>query len=187
MGAFHDRLGHSGVNAASQTLAVIQHYHWPGVKADVAAFIRQCHACQVKHLELYHVADVRLPRMSGPFQHAYIDLAGPSPLMQVSAPVGCGSHGPTKKTLSTEVIGQGFVCIVVDFFTKAAEFLFLPDKIALALARVFHDSWLMRYSCPSWLTSDNGTEFQGAFRHQLERFEIEHVHTSSHHPQSRCC
>ena len=62
IGAFHDRLGHAGV---IQTLAVLhQHYHWPGVKADVAAFIRQCHACQVRHLELYHVADVRLPRTS---------------------------------------------------------------------------------------------------------------------------
>ena len=26
----------------------------------------------------------------------------------------------------------------------------------------------MRCGCPSWLTSDNGTEFQGAFRHQLD-------------------
>ena len=95
IGAFHDRLGHAGV---IQTLAVLhQHYHWPGVKADVAAFIRQCHACQVRHLELYHVADVRLPSMSGPFQHAHIDLAGPFPMRQVSAPVGRGSHGRTKK------------------------------------------------------------------------------------------
>ena len=154
------------------------------MKADVAALTRQCHACQVRHLELYHVADVRLPRMSGPFQHTHIDLAGPFPLRQVSAPVGRGSHGRTKKTLSTEVTGQGFVCIVVDYFTKAAEFLFLADKTALAVARVFHDSWLMRYGCPSWLTSDNGTEYQGAFRNQLERFGIEHIHTSSHHPQS---
>ena len=76
------------------------------------------------------------------------------------------------------------MCIVVDYFTKAAEFLFLADKTALAVARVLHDSWLMRYGCPTWLTSDNGTEFQGAFRHQLERFGIEHIHTSSHHPQS---
>ena len=68
IGAFHDRLGHSDVN---QTLAVLhQQYQWPGVKAEIAAFIRQCHACQVRHLdahlELYHVADVRLPRKSGP-------------------------------------------------------------------------------------------------------------------------
>ena len=105
IGAFHDRLCHSGVN---QTLAVMhQHCHWPGVEADVAAFIRQCHACQVRHLELNHVADVLLPRMSGPFRHAHIDLAGPFPWRQISAPVGCSSHGRTKKILSTEVIGHG--------------------------------------------------------------------------------
>ena len=41
--------GHSGV---SQTLAVLhQHFHWPGVKADVAAYVKQCHACQMQRLE----------------------------------------------------------------------------------------------------------------------------------------
>lgn len=33
-------------------------------------------------------------------------------------------------------------------------------------------------------TSDNGTEFHGSFRHQLERFGTEHVLTSSYHPQA---
>jgi hypothetical protein len=42
----------------------------------------------------------------------------------------------------------------------------------------------MRYGYPAWLTSDNGPEFSGAFRHQLERFGIEHVTTSVQHPQS---
>jgi transposase InsO family protein len=182
IGAFHDRLGHSGVN---QTLAVMhQHYHWSGMKADIAAFVRQCHPCQVRRLELHHVAEVRLPRMSRPFQHVHIDLAGPFPLRQVSVPAGRGPHGRTKASLSTTVVGSAFICIVVDYFTKAAEFLFLPDKTSLSVAKAFHDGWLMRYGLPEWLTSDNGTEFQGAFRHQLERFGIEHVLTSSYHPQS---
>jgi hypothetical protein len=42
----------------------------------------------------------------------------------------------------------------------------------------------MRYGYPAWLTSDNGPEFSGAFRHQLERFGIEHVTTSVQHSQS---
>jgi hypothetical protein len=143
IGAFHDRLGHSGVN---QTLAVMhQHYHWSGMKADISAFVRQCHPCQVRHLELHHVAEVRLPRMSCPFQHVHIDLAGPFPLRQVSAPAGRGPHGRTKTALSTTVVGSAFICLVVDYFTKAAEFLFLPDKTALSVAKVFHDGWLMRY------------------------------------------
>jgi hypothetical protein len=73
---------------------------------------------------------------------------------------------------------------MVDYFTKAAELGFLPDKQAVSTAREFHNLWLMRYGLPTWLTSDNGSEFAGAFRHQLERFGIEHVTTSAYHPQS---
>ena len=42
----------------------------------------------------------------------------------------------------------------------------------------------MRCGMPEWVTTDSGTEFAGAFRHQLERFGIDHVQTSAVHPQS---
>ena len=38
---------------------------------------------------------------------------------------------------------------------------------------------------PEWVTTDNGTEFAGAFRHQLECFGIDQVQTSAYHPQSK--
>ena len=48
--SYHDRMGHAGV---TQKLAVLhQRYQWPGTKADVAAYVEQFHACQVKRLEL---------------------------------------------------------------------------------------------------------------------------------------
>ena len=54
--SYHNRMGHAGVNP---TLAVLhQHFHWPGIKSDVAAYVEKCHACQVKKLELQQVADV---------------------------------------------------------------------------------------------------------------------------------
>jgi transposase InsO family protein len=182
IGAYHDRLGHAGI---SQTLAFVhQHFHWPGLKADIEAFIRQCHACQVRRLELQDMAHVGLPRMSGPFEHVHIDLAGPFELRAVSDTPRRKKHGATRSALSTRVSGSGYVAIMIDYFTKAAEFAFLPDKQASTVARVFHDFWLMRYGLPEWLTSDNGSEFAGAFRHQLERFGVEHVPTSAYHPQS---
>jgi transposase InsO family protein len=182
LGAYHDRLGHAG---ASQTLAFVhQHFHWPGIKADIEAFIRQCHACQVRRLELQDMVHVGLPRMSGPFEHVHIDLAGPFELRVVSDSPRRKKHGATRAALSTHASGSAYVAIIVDYFTKAAEFAFLPDKQAATVARAFHDSWLMRYGLPEWLTSDNGSEFAGAFRHQLERFGVEHVPTSAYHPQS---
>jgi hypothetical protein len=182
IGAFHDRLGHAGI---SQTLAVIhQHYHWPGLKADITAFVKQCNACQIQRLECQTVAEVGTPKMSGPFEHVHIDLAGPFPLRTVKANSGRGPQGRAQGALSTTVTGHAYVGVVVDYFTKGAEFMFLPNKSAETVARSFHDSWLMRYGYPAWLTSDNGPEFSGAFRHQLERFGIEHVTTSVQHPQS---
>lgn len=56
--SYHDRMGHTGV---SQTLALPdQQVSWPGMKSDVAAYVEQCHACQVKVHEQQQVADVRL-------------------------------------------------------------------------------------------------------------------------------
>ena len=42
----------------------------------------------------------------------------------------------------------------------------------------------MRNGKPEWVTTDNGTDFAGAFRHHLERFGIDHLQTSAYHPQS---
>ena len=73
---------------------------------------------------------------------------------------------------------------MVDYFTKAADFAPIPDKSADTVARAVHDHWFMHYGMPEWVTTDDGTEFAGAFRHQLERFGIDHVQTSAYHPQS---
>ena len=45
----HDVLGHSGI---SQTLVVVhQHFHWPGIKDDIARVLKTCDACQRSSLE----------------------------------------------------------------------------------------------------------------------------------------
>ena len=183
IGACHDRLGHGGMNV---TLAAVQrHYTWPGVKADVQAFVRQCHACQIKRLENEEAFPTATPRMSLPMEHLHIDLAGPFALRSVKdGAAALRGRSRTRDALSTQVDGTAYVCLVVDYFTKAAEFVVIPDKSAASVARAFHDSWVCRYGVPEWVTSDNGREFAGAFAHQLRRLGIEHVQTSAYHPQA---
>ena len=122
--------------------------------------------------------------MSGPFRHIHIGLAGPFALRQVKAQPVKGRAGRTKGTLFTERTGQAFICLMVDYFTKAAEFAPIPNKSAETVARAVYDCWFMRYGMPEWVTTDNGTEFAGGFRHQLQRFGIDRVQTSAYHPQS---
>jgi transposase InsO family protein len=96
----------------------------------------------------------------------------------------CGKHGAAKTTLSTQTCGSGYDAIMVDYFTKAAELEFFlltsshdcSSRLSQVMADALWDSFLA--------TSDNGSEFAGAFRHQLERFGFEHVTTSAYHPQS---
>ena len=177
VGAYHDRLGHAGV---SQTYASMhRHVHWRGMKADVVGVVSACHACQVKHLATEDAAEGSRARMSAPLQHVHIDLAGPFVWKQA----GPAKRQPKARKVPAETT-KLYVVLVVDYFTKAAEFACIPDKAALTVASAFHDMWLMRYGAPQLLTSDNGLEFAGAFRHLLDRFGIEAIHTAVRHPQS---
>lgn len=179
IGAYHDRTGHAGIN--NTTRALRQHFSWPHVKADVRAWVQQCHPCQLRRLEQECSPSETTPEMSAPFQHVHIDLAGPFVCRTVKEP----ASAPRRKgSLSTQAAGSNYVCLIVDYFTKATELIAIPDKSSATVARAFHDRWLMRYGAPEWLTSDNGVEFAGAFKHQLARFGIDHVTTSAYHPQS---
>ena len=124
------------------------------------------------------------PKMSGPFEHLHVDLAGPFPIKQVRAE---GAGRGRKGAASTQRVGQAYVLLIVDYFTKAAEFVYIPDRKAATVkvkvkkvvnqsipighrphvSRAFHDRWLMRFGVPEWVTADNGQEFGSAFRHHV--------------------
>lgn len=109
------------------------------VLLDVALFIGQCCACQIQRLELQQVEDLQLPRMTKPFQHIHIDLAGPFALKSVKSSHPRGKVGRMEATMSTEIVGQGYICLIVDYFTKGAEFVFSAEKAAMTVANPVHD------------------------------------------------
>jgi len=171
--AMHDSLGHAGVN---QTVSCLrQSFHWPGMQADVAMFVRVCDTCQRRKLVLPEAPPLQRPRMHGPFEHVHIDLCGPfdTPVVDVH-----GRITVPEKPLKAHVV------LMVDYFTKAAEFAMVYDKTPAAVAKAFYYTWICRYFVPSHVTSDNGTEFDTDFAHLLARLGIRHIHTSAAHPAS---
>ena len=85
---------------------------------------------------------------------------------------------------SDERSPKHWILIIVDYFTKAAEFVPIPDKSSEIVAHSVYDHWFCRYGTPKHVTSDNGTEFQGAFAGMLQRLGVNHIHTAVRHPQS---
>lgn len=167
----HDALGHGGVN---QTLACLrQSFHWPGMLADVSMFVRVCDSCQRRKLVMPEAPPLQEPVVRGPFEHVHVDLCGPfdTPVVDV--------HG---RISIPETPLKAHVVVIVDYFTKAAEFAVIYDKSPASVAKAFYYAWVCRYFVPSHVTSDNGAEFEAEFVHLLQRLGITHVHTSAVHP-----
>lgn len=156
----HDALGHSGIESTTRILH--QSFHWRGMKSDVRGFIMCCDACQRRKLATSRLPPLQQPSYHGALEHVHVDLCGPFPLAE----------------------GKAWVQVMVDYFTKVAEFAVIPSKGAAQTARSLWDHWLTRYGAPLLLTSDNGSEFAGEFSHMLRRLGIEHATTAVRHPMS---
>ncbi len=169
----HDALGHSGARQTAMCLR--QSYFWSGMAGDVAMFVQACDSCQRRNLAMPQAPPLQEPVVHGPFEHLHIDLCGPfdTPLLDVH-----GRIGIPEKPL------KAWVVIMVDYFTKAAEFAVVYEKTPAAVAKAFYYTWICRYFVPSFVTSDNGTEFEVEFVHLLARLGIEHIHSSAAHPAS---
>jgi len=69
--------------------------------------------------------------------------------------------GPYPLNISKRDMGpKVWVLNMVDYFTKAAEFVVVHTKEPSNICRLFYDHWICRYGVPSVVTTDNGTEFQ---------------------------
>ena len=74
--------------------------------------------------------------------------------------------------------------VCVDYFTKWVEMRTLVDKTSAALATFFYEDIVCRYGQPALVRSDNGSEFDGAFKAMCTSLGIEHAHAGPHHPRA---
>jgi hypothetical protein len=167
----HDSLGHAGTQRLCQGLQ--QHFYWRGLSRDVRLFVAQCDACQRRKLAMPAPPPLQEPVVLGPFEHVHIDLCGPfdTPVIDV--------HG---KLSMPDKPAKAWVVVMIDYFTKAAEFAVIYDKKPTSVAAAFYYAWICRYFVPGFVTSDNGTEFETEFVHLLARMGSQHVHTTACHP-----
>jgi RNase H-like domain found in reverse transcriptase/Reverse transcriptase (RNA-dependent DNA polymerase)/Integrase zinc binding domain/PHD-finger len=176
MRVFHDALGHCGER---QLLACLHnYYHWRGISSDVSLLVRTCDACQRRKLALPELPPLQQPVIrAGPFRHVHIDLAGPfpTPVFTVQGQILPRPKQPAEQH-------KAWVVLMVDYFTKAAEFYPVFGKSAMLVAEAFYCGWVCRYGVPEFVTSDNGGEFAGVFGHMLERLGVEQINTSACHP-----
>eukprot|EP00873_Tetraselmis_striata_P035939 jgi/Tetstr1/456203/TSEL_042971.t1 len=158
----HANIGHLGRDHTYQVLA--RHFVWPGMHKYVGAMVKQCRACD---------------RVKASFNQKH-DRLKPMPLFGLFYRLSVDSAGP----LTTSSEGHKYVIVIVEHFSRWIELVHVRDLEASTTAKAFHKRVLTRYGAPVEVVTDNGTEYQGAFREQLERHGIQPVDIPPGHPQA---
>ena len=158
----HRQVGHAGV---AKTFDMIQRkFYWPGFFKSVEEFCRSCEVCK---------KNKTVPRPRSPMK----------PIEVVPIPfymIGADLVGPLKTTSQ----GNKYILSVIDYYTKYAEAIALPNQEAVTVAKALEDVFA-RHGMPSVLLTDQGKNFESKVVASLcEMFGIEKRRTTAYHPQT---
>ncbi len=133
----HQQVGHLGI---AKTFEMIQRgFYWPGFYKDVETFCKSCEICARNKV-------VQKPR--SPMKP--IDIV-PVPFYMV----GVDLIGPLKLTRQ----GNKYILSIIDYYTKYAEAIALPNQEAETVVRTLEQVFA-RHGMPSVLLTDQGRNFE---------------------------
>lgn len=159
----HEKVGHLGVDKSRDQ--IMRHYWFPGMRAKVERFIRNCIPCimcsapiRINERNLHSIEKVPVP-----FDTIHIDHYGPLPSIQSK---------------------RKHILVVVDAFTKFVKLYSVNTtstrEVVCALQKYFD-----YYSRPRRIISDRGTCFTSLeFSEFLIRNHVEHVKVATASPQA---
>lgn len=156
--------GHLGV--FKTTCRILEKAHWPGIKSDVARYIRKCQTCmRTKPLQ-----SAPAGMMGG---HSLVD----KPWKVISADI----VGPLPRTSQ----GNQFIFVVTDIFSKFSLFFPLRRATTLVILKHLENDVFLQYGVPEVLITDNGVQFRSKeMKALLSNYAVKASFTSYYWPQS---
>lgn len=157
--------GHLGVFKTFSRIS--KRFYWPGMRQDVAKYIKRCQTClQTKPLQQQPAGKMlsSQPATSRPWQVISVDLVGPLPRSKS---------------------GYHYVFSVCDVFSKFVLFYPLRSATASGIVKWLEDHVILVYGAPEKIIADNGTQFRSKlFKDLVEKYQIAIKYTANYHPQA---
>ena len=158
--ALHN-LSHPGTRATSRLIC--KRFVWPKVNKEVRIWAQSCQQCQKAKIHLHTKGPAgTFPLPSTRFYHVHADLVGPLP--------------PSR--------GAIYLLTCIDRFTRWVDAIPLPDCSSETVAAAFLDRWVSQFGCPTVVTTDRGSHFDGQFSSLMGVLGCQHVRTTAYHPSS---
>ncbi len=161
----HPWSGHLGVTKTYDR--VLQHFFWPGLKADVSRYCRTCHVCQIvgKPNQVVPPAPLHpIPAVGEPFERVLVDCVGPLP-----------------KTKSGSQYIFTIMCVATRFPEAIPLRKITAKSVTKALVKFF-----TTFGLPKTIQTDQGSNFLSkVFKNVLEALKVSHVVSSAYHPESQ--
>lgn len=155
-------LSHPGVKQSLKQ--VCSRFVWPNIKKTVKSWVRSCERCQKAKVHLHNKAAIQsIPSNVPKFSNVHVDLVGPLP------PSG----------------GFTYLLTAIDRFSRWPVAIPIKDIAAETVVSAFMHQWVSHYGVPEVVTTDRGSQFEGAlFNKLLSALGCSRNRTTSYHPQS---
>jgi transposase InsO family protein len=138
--------------------------YWPNMREDIKRWVQNCKACVLsKKASEQHRAPMGTTQAGYPLERVALDVMGPLP----------------------ESNGYAYILVIVDYFSKFCEAYPLRRHTARSVADKFVQEFVLRYGVPTYLHSDQGTEFcSELLRSVCELLEVSKTRTTPYRPRS---
>ena len=156
----------SGHLGQKKTLARLKMFFlWHGMSKHCQQYVMTCAVCSIsKKASVKQKAPLGSYHAGAPMQRIHIDILGP---------------------LQESSLGNKYILMMVDQFTKWVECVPLPLQTAEMVAKAAIDGFLSRFGCPQEIHTDQGKNFDSdLFRRLCELLEITKTRTTPYRPCS---
>ncbi|XP_048242778.1 uncharacterized protein LOC125375886 [Haliotis rufescens] len=161
----HDVMAAAHLGMEKTIYRVKTRFYWHGMVQDIKLYVSTCSTCSRNKGPVRHARSPMINFHAGaPMERVHLDFIGPLPKSK---------------------LGNQYILMMVDQFTKWVECIALPTQTAEVTAKAAVDVFFSRFGCPFKVFTDQGRNFESKlFTELCTLLQIHKTRTTPYRPSA---